>query len=125
MKIIRILSVAAFAVVSLFGADMSGTWTGEVKVPTGQALPFVVHLKQDGTKITGKMDGIGGAPDVLIENGKIEGETITYEGVRKINNADVRFQYTAKPVGDTLEFKIERVDGQGAPLASVTKRTGN
>ena len=128
MKTIRIFSTAAFAIVSLFAADMSGafsgTWKGEVKLPNGQALPFVVHLKQDGSKISGTMDGIGG-PDVVIQNGKVEGDTITYQGVRKINNADVKFDYTAKPVGDTLEFKIVREDGQGAPLASVTKRTGN
>ena len=125
MKIIRLLSAGALLAISLFAADLSGTWTGEVKLPTGQGLPFVAHIKQDGNKVTGKLDGINGAPDVEILNGKIEGDTITFQGVRKINNADVKFNYTAKPVGDTLEFKILREEGQGAPLGSVTRRTGN
>jgi len=125
MKVLRLISAAALLAVSLFAAYVSGTWTGEVKLPTGQALPFVAHLKQDGQKIAGKLEGINGAPDVEILNGKIDGDTVTLQGVRKINGADVKFNYTAKAAGDTLDFKIVREDGQGAPLGSLTKRTGN
>jgi hypothetical protein len=88
----------------------------------GNDLPFIVHLKQQGDTITGKMDGIGGAPDVEIQNGKVSGGTVTYEGVRKINNTDVKFTYTATLTGEKLEFKILRTDGAGMPLASSTTR---
>ena len=125
MKPFRWMCAVCVLAASLPAADVSGTWSGEVKLPTGQALPFVAHLKQEGAKITGKLDGINGAPDVPIQNGRIEGDTVTFEGVRQINGADVKFNYTAKPSGGTLDFKIVRADGQGAPLASVTKRTGD
>ena len=109
---------------SLFAADATGVWKGEVKLPTGQALPFVARLKQDGAKISGKLDGIGGAADVEIKDGKIERDTITFSGVRQIGGADVKFNYTAKMVdADTIDFKIVRDDGTGTPLASLTKRT--
>ena len=109
---------------SLSAADATGVWKGEVKLPTGQALPFVARLKQDGAKISGKLDGIGGAADVEIKDGKIEGDTITFSGVRQIGGADVKFNYTAKMVdADTIDFKIVRDDGTGTPLASLTKRT--
>ena len=36
----------------------------------------------------------------------------------------MKVSYTAKLTGDTLEFKMVREDGRGAPLASVTKRSG-
>src|SRR5687767_9696967 len=75
--------------------DATGVWRGEVKLPNGQALPFIARLTQAGTQITGTLDGIGGAPDVKVENGKVEGETVTFSGVRQINDADVKFNYTA------------------------------
>jgi hypothetical protein len=128
MKSIRILTLCALAL-GLFAApgqaaDASGVWKGEVKLPTGQALPFVVRLAQDGSTITGKLDGIGGAPDVQIMDGKIDKDVITFSGVRQINNMPVKFNYTATFVdNDTLDFKILRDDGTGAPLGSVTKRS--
>jgi hypothetical protein len=103
-------------------AGAAGTWKGEVKLPTGQALPFVVHLKQSGDAITGTMDGIGGAPDVTIEDGKIAGDTITFHGTRQNNNGAVKFSYTGKLAGDAIDFDIVRQDGQGAPLKSHTVR---
>ena len=125
MKAIRLLALFAVCIfaTSLLAADVTGAWTGEVKLPTGQALPFVAHLKQDGSKITGKLDGINGAPDVEIVNGKIDGDTITFSGVRQIQGAAVKFNYTGKVAGDTIDFKIVRDDGAGAPLESMTKRT--
>ena len=129
MRAVRSVVVCCALVVcvlttSLLAADATGVWKGEVKLPTGQALPFVARLKQDGAKISGKLDGIGGAADVEIKDGKIDRDTITFSGVRQIGGADVKFNYTAKMVdADTLDFKILRDDGTGTPLASLTKRT--
>lgn len=115
------LSMLAF---SAMAADATGVWKGDVKLPTGQLLPFVARLKQEGTTVTGKMDGIGGAPDVVIADGKVNGNTITFNGTRLINNAPVKFSYTGTFVdNDTLDIKIVREDGTGAPLGTVTKRT--
>jgi hypothetical protein len=125
MKIPPSLFAAALSAASLFAANVSGTWTGVVKLGnTGQELPFVVQMKQQGGAITGRLDGIYGAPDVEILNGKIDGDTITFQGVRKINGADVRFNYTGAVSGDTIDFKILRADGSGMPLGSLTKRLG-
>ena len=66
MKFLRVFcSRASLCSLSLFAADVSGTWTGVVKLGnTGQELPFVVQMKQQGNAITGRLDGINGAPDV-------------------------------------------------------------
>jgi len=125
MKRLNVLLAGVFCASSLFAADLSGTWTGIVKLGnTGQELPFVVQMKQQGDTITGRLDGIYGAPDVEILNGKISGDTITFQGVRKINGADVKFSYTGAVSGDTIDFKILRADGSGMPLESLTKRLG-
>ena len=72
--------------------------------------------------MTGTMDGIGGTPDVEIQNGKVDGNTLSYEGIRNINNQEVQFNYTATPSGETLEFKIVRADGSGQASTSSTIR---
>jgi len=123
MNLFRTAAALCLLTVSALAADATGVWTGEVKLPTGQALPFIARLTQQGDKITGKLDGINGAPDVEIVNGKIAGDTITFNGVRQINGASVKFNYSGKLAGETIDFKILRDDGQGAPLASLTKRT--
>jgi hypothetical protein len=119
-----ILALAAMAA-PVWAADATGTWKGDVKLPTGQLLPFVAHLKQQKSVVTGKLDGINGGPDVEVMDGKIQDDTITFWGVRKINGADVKFNYTGKLAGDSLDINIARADGSGPPLETLTKRVSD
>lgn len=128
MKVIGFLVLCVVTLILLpapaHAANATGVWKGEVKLPNGRALPFVARLTQKGKQVTGKLDGIGGAPDVNITDGKIAGDTVTFSGVRQINKEPVKFNYTAKFVDpDTLDIKIVRADGTGAPLETVTKRS--
>lgn len=109
--------------------NFTGTWVGVVRAaePGGQApsqnggpLPFIVQMIQQGDTVKGELAGIGGGADVPIQEAKIEGNRLTFVGVRQIQNQDVTFRYTATLDGDKLEFRIER-DG-AAPLASTTTR---
>jgi hypothetical protein len=107
--------------------DVQGTWVGVVNLPgnaanpAGQKLPFIAHLTQKDDVVTGLLDGIRGAPDVTISNGKLGGSTLTFNGVRKINGQDVTFTYTVTASdGGGLHFVIA-ADGQ-APLESNTTR---
>lgn len=111
-----VLSAPAWAV------DASGTWKGEVKLPSGQSVPFVAHLQQRESSVTGKLEGINGAPDVEIMDGTITGDTITFWGIRKINGGEVKFNYAGRLAGDILDIKITRADGSGAPLETLTRR---
>jgi hypothetical protein len=119
------LVVSGLMTGSALAADFSGVWKGEVTLPTGQALPFVARLTQDGTRVTGTLDGIpaGAGADVEVRNGQVENDTLTFTGVRQVNDMPVEFRYTATfRDADTLHFAIVRTDGSAAPLESVTKR---
>ena len=117
------LSLALAAGSAALAADATGKWSGEVKLPTGQSLPFVAHLKQQGDVVTGRLEGINGAPDVQITDGKVSGDTVTFSGVRQIQNEPVKFNYIAKPMGaNGLHFQILRDDGKAAPLESHTTK---
>jgi len=119
------LSLALAAGSAALAADATGKWSGEVKLPTGQSLPFVAHLKQQGDVVTGRLEGINGAPDVQITDGKVAGDTVTFSGVRQIQNGSVKFNYIAKPMGaNGMHFQILRDDGKAAPLESHTTKVG-
>lgn len=104
--------------------DVSGTWTGVVELENGQELPFVAVLDQEGMQISGILAGIGGAPDVTILDGKIEGNIVSFSGVRQIQDADVRFDYIAVNSADYLNFTIIRVGATGpnSVLSSMTRK---
>ncbi len=118
-----LLSLSWIVALPALAADASGTWSGEVKLPNGQSVPFVAHLKQDGATVTGTLAGINGAPDVHITAGTADHDTITFTGVRPINGADVEFHYTGHLQGsDAMHVDIVRADGKGMPLGTDLKR---
>lgn len=124
MKVVTRLMCACLVIfgAAAFAADATGKWAGEVKLPTGQSLPFIAHLMQNGNAVTGRLEGINGAPDVEVTDGKVDKGVITFSGVRKINGVDVKFNYTGTLIGDSIAFKIVRADGGGAALETLTKR---
>ena len=76
----RVLLVALLAVpFSVFAADVNGTWKAEFETQRG-LQKYTFTLKQDGTKVTGKVnvDTDGEKREVELKDGKIEGESVTF-----------------------------------------------
>ena len=118
------IAVALLCSAQAWAADLTGKWSGEVTLPTGQSVPFVVNLHQHGAVVMGSLAGINGAPDVQIMDGKLENDRLTFWGVRRIDTVPVLFLYVGKVAGDAIDFEILRADGTAAPLASHTVRSG-
>ena len=104
--------------------DVTGTWSGTVTLDNGNELPFVAILEQRGTSVTGVLAGIGGAPDVTISNGRIEDDTLRFDGVRQIQGEAVAFEYIGSFVGESINFTIIRVGATGpnSVLNTITTR---
>lgn len=117
------LALGAAAAGPAMAADVTGRWAGDVKLPNGQTLPFVAELKQQGQAVTGKLAGINGAPDVQIMDGKIENDRLTFWGARRMNNAEVRFNYVGVAKPDAIDFQIVRADGSQPPLSTHAVKT--
>jgi len=127
MKLVRQLAACTLAVYigsAALAADgtITGKWVGDVTLGSGQVVPFVAHLTQQRTAVNGKLDGINGGPSVEVKDGHIAGDKIRFSGTRKVNDAEVSFNYTGVLSGDSIDFTIVRADGKGNPVHVATKR---
>ena len=72
--------IMAFTTVSAFAAtDVTGTWTAEMKdADGGNGFQISFTFKQDGTKLTGTVQGAQGDP-IAISEGKVDGDKISFK----------------------------------------------
>jgi len=69
------MTLGTFAV---HAADLTGTWSAEMKTPDGNSFPLTFTFKQDGATLTGSVQGPqGGAID--ISNGKVDGSNFSFD----------------------------------------------
>jgi hypothetical protein len=70
--------VMTLGTASVRAADVTGTWSTEMKTPDGQSFPLTFTFKQDGATLTGTVQGPqGDAMD--ISNGKIDGNAFSFD----------------------------------------------
>ncbi len=129
---LRRLGLAALFVVlgsvTALAADFNGKWTAQMESPRGtQTLTFNFHV--DGSTLTGSITTRRG--DRPIENGKIDGDNISFDQDMNMNGNDMKITYTGKADGaDSIkfsrqagerpaqEFTAKRGDAGAAPAAA-------
>ena len=108
-QLITRLAILALAAMTLLAADVTGKWTGSMAGPDGGGMSISCQLKQDGNKLTGAVEGPGGAME--IQDGKIEGDklsfTVDFNGMKIVHEGAIK--------GDeiTLTIKMDGGDGPG------------
>ncbi|MGD0482538.1 MAG: hypothetical protein ABSA42_20385 [Terracidiphilus sp.] len=70
--------VLTLGTASVRAADVTGTWSSEMKTPDGQSFPLTFTFKQDGATLTGTVQGPQGDP-IAIGNGKIDGNAFSFD----------------------------------------------
>ncbi len=115
-----VVVLAAFACV--YAADIAGKWTAQFDTQVG-LQKYVFEFKVDGTTLTGKALGnIAGAESVSdIQDGKINGEEITFVEMQKYQGQEVRIVYKGKVSGDEIKFTRNVADMANEEL--VAKRS--
>jgi len=118
----------ALGSVTVLAADFNGKWTAQMESPRGtQTLTFNFHV--DGSTLTGSITTRRG--DRPIENGKIDGDNISFDQDMNMNGNDIKITYTGKADGpDSIkfsrqagerpaqEFTAKRGDAGAAPAAA-------
>ena len=100
-KLVLVALFVALGSVSALAADFNGKWTAQVETPRGtQDMSFDFHV--DGTTLTGKVTSPRGDTD--IQDGKIDGENISFAQVVNFNGNEMKITYTGKADGETIKF---------------------
>ena len=73
------LMMALTPITARAATDVSGTWTGAFAGPNGGGgFQISFTFKQDGTKLTGTVQGAQGEP-MAISEGKVDGDKISFK----------------------------------------------
>jgi hypothetical protein len=109
MRTLLLLAVFAFTALA---ADVTGTWKGTAETPNGNIERTFV-FKVDGSKLTGttssQMFG-----ESKIEEGKIEGDNLSFTVNVKYEGNEVKVNYTGKVNGNEMKLHVEADGGFSA-----------
>lgn len=121
---LRKLGLAALFIalgsVTALAADFNGKWTAQVESPRGtQTLTFNFHV--DGSTLTGTISTRRG--DMDIQNGKVDGDNISFDQEMNFNGNDFKITYTGKADGaDGIKFSRQAGD---RPAQEFTAKRGD
>jgi FKBP-type peptidyl-prolyl cis-trans isomerase 2 len=121
-RIVVILAALAFGIVGpVRAADVTGKWKAEFDTQIGH-LKYTYDLKADGDKITGKAvrEQDGQKTETEIKEGKVSADQVSFVEPLKIQDQDIRIDYTGKLAGD--EIKFTRKVGDFATTEIVARR---
>ena len=118
-----ILLIIAMFTLTVRAADINGTWTSEFDTEIG-LQKYTFTFKQDGTKITGKAisDIEGEKHEVELQDGKLEGDTITFIEILPFQDTDVRISYTGMIAGDEIKFTRNVADFVTEELLAIREK---
>ena len=118
-----LLALAAVSL-STLAADVTGTWKAEFDTQRG-LQKYTFTLKQDGTNLTGKasVEMTDQKREAEFKEGKVEGDTVAFVELLKIQDNDIRITYTGKVSGN--EIKLTRQVGDFGKSEATAKREGD
>lgn len=103
--LIQGLVLSLMVVVSAFAADVTGKWKGESEGPNGQKRETTFTFEATGSTLTGTVLG-GRGGESKIEDGKIDGDNISFSVTRSMGGNDVKVQYKGTVAGDEIKFTV-------------------
>jgi hypothetical protein len=104
----KTLMLAVLLVASLFcayAADITGKWTAEFDTQVG-LQKYTFEFKAEGATLTGKALGniAGEESQSTIQDGKIDGDEISFVEMQMYQGQEVRIVYKGKVSGDEIKF---------------------
>ena len=115
--VLRLLFVLPLLAVlpSACAADLTGTWKGAFDFQ-GSSVPVTLHLKIDGAKVTGTVEGLPTTP-TDIHDGALAGDTVTFWVNTDYEGQTYKLVYKGKVAADQISFDFGTEDGSfSAPL---------
>ena len=117
----RMLLTLFISSIAALAADVSGNWKATADGPNG-ALERTFALKVDGTKLTGEtVSAFTGKS--TIEDGKIDGDNVTFTIKAKIQDNDVILSYKGKVISKDEIKLTSQIGDSGQSIEWLAKRT--
>ena len=115
---IRKLALAALVFVlgsvTALAADFNGKWAADIPMRNGNTMTITFDFHVDGSALTGKVGMRRG--DMDITNGKVDGDTITFDQVMNFNGNSFTMHYKGTADGaDSIKFTRTFEGGNGGP----------
>ncbi len=120
MKTMRLIFLALLCGVIALAADVNGKWSAEMPGRGGNSRQMIMTLKADGATLTGTVSGPRGDTD--IQDGKVDGDNISFSVVREFNGNSFKLNYSGKVNGDEIHFTVSREGGNAAGREFTAKR---
>jgi hypothetical protein len=110
-RIVWMAALAAVAALTLWAADIDGTWTRETQGKNGPQTQTLT-LKANGKQLTGKMAG-GRGGDVNISEGTVDGNNVEFKVVQDFGGNSVTQTYKGAVSGSELKLMVDGAGGRG------------
>ena len=123
MKTPTLLLALAILPLSIFAADITGTWKTEFDSQIG-LQKYTFTFKQDGTSLAGKANSEAGERkrEAELKEGKVEGDAVSFVEMLNFQENEIRITYTGKLSANANEIKFTREVGDFAKEEIVAKR---
>jgi hypothetical protein len=120
-SLLRLLSLIALISVlpGAKAADVSGTWKGAFDFQ-GSSIDLTLHLKIDGTTVTGTVEGLPTTP-AEIHDGALAGDTVTFWVNTDYQGQTYKLLYKGKIAADQISFDFGTEDGSWSTPLTVKK----
>jgi hypothetical protein len=104
---------------SAWAADVTGKWIARSSSEQGD-FEITLVFKVDGTKVTGTLDNSQMPGEVAINEGKLNGDELSFFIVRKMGETEMKVGWKGKIAGDEIRFTREIQGGMmGGPGGGV------
>jgi len=119
-RTLLVLAVLALSVAYCASApDITGKWSATIDTPVGQ-MNYTYDFKVAGAKLSGTAKS--NMSESTIENGKVDGDTVTFVENMKFQEMEMKVEYTGKIVSAD-EIRFTRKVGDFATEELVAKRS--
>jgi hypothetical protein len=100
---------------SAWATDVTGKWIARSSSQQGD-FEITLVFGVDGTKVTGTLDNSQMPGEVVINEGKLSGDEISFFIVRKMGETEMKVVWKGKIAGDEIRFTREIQGGMmGGP----------
>jgi hypothetical protein len=110
--------LAAMLAVCAFAAGVDGKWKATYETPDGQKRESTFDLKADGATLNGTVTSPRG--ESKIQDGKVDGDNVSFNVVRNFNGQDFKIGYKGKIEGDDMKLTVSF--GEDRTFDMVAKR---